>query len=147
MDPQGSKWLHVSPNGSKWLPMAPHGSTWLQVAQNSSKWFQMAPNGSKWLQMAPHASQRQKYVGSARALLPGNFFCVRKVFALNILLFILFGTSLENHWSFWKVSELSGNFPDCLERFWIVWKVCVQSKKILYSLESKEGLDNFQIFW
>ena len=92
-------------------------------------------------------NQRQKYVGSAGALLPGKFLRVRKVFALNILLSIISGTCLENHWSFWKVSGSSGKFPDCLERFWIVWKVSVLSGNFPYSLESIEGLESFQIFW
>ena len=80
------------------------------------------------------AVQRQKYVGSAGALLPGKSLRVRKVFSLNILLSIISGTCLENHWSFWKVSGLSGKFPDCLERFWIVWKVSVLSGNFSYSV-------------
>ena len=87
------------------------------------------------------SSQRQKYIGSAGALLPGKFLHARKVFPLNILLSIISGTCLEYHWSFWKVSGSSGKFQDLLECFWIVWKVSVLSGKFPYCLES------FQIFW
>ena len=40
-------------------------------------------------------------------------------FALNILLSIISWTCLGNHWSFWKLSGLSGKLTDFLERFWI----------------------------
>ena len=42
----------------------------------------------------------QKYIGSAGALLPGKFLRIQKVFSLNILLYIISGTCLENHWCF-----------------------------------------------
>ena len=66
---------------------------------------------------SPPASQ--KYVGSAGALLPGKFLRIRIFFALNILLSIISWTCLGNHWSFWKISGLSGKLTDFLERFWI----------------------------
>ena len=91
--------------------------------------------------------QRQKYIGSAGALLPGKFLRVRKVFTLNILLSNISWTCLENHWRIWKVSGLSGKFSDCIERFWIVWKVFILSGNFQYSLESIEGLENLKIFW
>ena len=93
--------------------------------------------GKGWLSwlMNESVTQRQKYNGSAGALLPRKFLRVRKVFALNILFSIISGTCLENHWGFWKVSESSGKFPDCLERFWIVLKVSELSWKFGYCLE------------
>ena len=67
-------------------------------------------------------SQRQKFVGSAGALLRGKFLRVRKVFALNILLSIIFGTCL-------KITEVSEKFLYCLESFQIVLNVsyCLES--------------------
>ena len=81
------------------------------------------------------------------SIAPGKFLRVRKVFALKTLWSIISGTCLENHWSFCQVYGLSGKFPDCLERFWIVWKVSILSENLLYFLDSIEGLDTFQIFW
>ena len=80
------------------------------------------------------SAQRQKYIGSAGALLPGKLLRVRKVFARNIFFTLPLNRSMV--WSFWKASIWSGKCPDCLESFWffgkfldclecfcIVWKV------------------------
>ena len=74
----------------------------------------------------------QKYVGSARALLPGkflrvrNFFCTEHTFVYYIR--NLSGKSLkflESFWIVWKISRLSWMFRNCLENCGFVWKFFV----------------------
>ena len=60
--------------------------------------------------VSPGRTQRQKYVGSAGALLPGKFLRIRKVFAQNILWSII--SELV-----WKTTDVFGKFLDCLECF------------------------------
>ena len=40
----------------------------------------------------------------------------------------------------WKVSGVSGKFPDCLENFRIIWKDSRLSEKFTYYLERKHSV-------
>ena len=82
-------------------------------------------------------TQRQKYIVSAGALLPGKFLRGRKYFALKILLFInrklmwkITEVFFESYWEFLEsfqivlnISELSGKVLFCLKIFCTFWKV------------------------
>jgi len=100
--------------------------------------------------------QRQKFVGSKGALLPGMFLSVRKVFARGTYFFnIITKTCLESLRIVWKCfnimgkeSGLSGKFPDYLESFRIVWKVsglsgnftnCLERLRIVWKVSGLSG--------
>ena len=76
-------------------------------------------------------------MASARALLTGKFLRVRKVFAEDIFVcpFLLEIV--------WKLSGVSGKFPDCLENFQIIWKESRLSGKCTYHLESFHSVGEF----
>ena len=106
-----------------------------------------------------HLHQRQKFVGSEGALLPGKFLRVRKVFARGTYFFyIITKTCLESLRIVWKCfnimgkeSGLSGKFPDCLESFRIVWKVSGLTG-IVWKVSRLSGnfpdcLETLQIVW
>ena len=83
--------------------------------------------------------QRQKYVGSAEALLPGKFLRDQEFFALN---FCLLYPDLV-----WKITEVSGKFPDYLESFQIVLNVSELSGKYRKSRKLPNFLTSYQIVW
>ena len=99
---------------------------------------------------------------------PAMFLRVRTVFALNILVSIIFGTRLESlqvvcklfkfyvHFpyclessqSVLKVSRLYGNFPECLENFQIFRTVSLFSRMFMHCVGSFSYLCGmFLLFW